>query len=390
MGIIENKRVIKHKRTGNIRQKRRVRNTVLKILAFLCLAGIAVALYFASYMRYEKVDLKELISITISGYDSKGSIGYVVDESSSYRDFLRTVEVVFDKSENISNGDEITVICNYDKALAKEMKLRVTGKERKVVIDNLPEANIITEDEVFEDVDIISVGISPFAEIELVNMSQNEIIDNIEFQVVDQKEYYRLGDVVTVKALIDEDYYTALGIAFEDYNDDYQREYTVKGIEEYITDPADLTPEIIAAMKEKAVSLFGNDSGDANEYGLRVFTQASKMYSTENGKYTFRWGRVNFISAYFSLIKSGDLSEDGGRVNDVKMVFESNISQSDGNACYAEAVVIFRNIKRDLNGELKVDLDDASIISVSARDSEIKNIVNPKDNKEYEVTKLEW
>jgi hypothetical protein len=114
------------------------------------------------------------------------------------------------------------------------------------------------------------------------------------------------------------------------------------------------------------------------------------MYSTENGKYTFRWGRVNFISAYFSLIKSGDLSEDGGRVNDVKMVFESNISQSDGNACYAEAVVIFRNIKRDLNGELKVDLDDASIISVSARDSEIKNIVNPKDNKEYEVTKLEW
>lgn len=142
-------------------------------------------------------------------------------------------------------------------------------------------------------------------------------------------------------------------------------------------------------MKSYGLTLFGTEPGDANEFGLRIFMDAGIMYTTDNKQYTFRFSNPYFISAYFTTINEEYMGQVGTHVNDVKIVYETNIVQSDGQSTSAEAVVIFRNIVKHADGTVTVDFSDAELISVSRRDAQIKNLVRSTDDPQYTATKIE-
>ncbi len=75
--------------------------------------------------------------------------------------------------------------------------------------------------------------------------------------------------------------------------------------------------------------------------------------------------------------------------NDVKIVYDTAISQNDGETVPAEAVVIFRNLIKKEDGSIEVNLDEGQIISVSRRDDQIKKLVRCTDDDTYVAVKFE-
>ena len=96
-----------------------------------------------------------------------------------------------------------------------------------------------------------------------------------------------------------------------------------------------------------------------------------------------------YISSYFTCLNEEHLGEPGQQVNDVKVVYDTGISQNDGKSVSAEAVVVFKDIIRKADGTITVDLDKGEIVSASTKDSDIKNMVKAKSDDNYTSTKLE-
>ena len=98
---------------------------------------------------------------------------------------------------------------------------------------------------------------------------------------------------------------------------------------------------------------------------------------------------MSFISAYFACVTEEHIGEPGTHYNDVKVVYDTAISQNDGETVAAEAVVIFRNLIKKEDGSIEVNLDEGQIISVSRRDDQIKNLVRCTDDDTYVAVKFE-
>jgi hypothetical protein len=162
-----------------------------------------------------------------------------------------------------------------------------------------------------------------------------------------------------------------------------------EGVDRYLTDASELPQEFLDQMKEYGATLFGTEQGDANEYGVRLFTAAGTMYSTSGGDYTFAWRTPSYISSYFTCINDEHLGDPGNQVNDVKVVYDTAVVQADGKSVSAEAVVSFKDIVKKADGTIAVDLESGEIVSASTNDSDIKALVRATGDELYTSTKLE-
>ena len=166
--------------------------------------------------------------------------------------------------------------------------------------------------------------------------------------------------------------------------EDTIHEYSIDVQERYLTDSSLLTSDIIKTMNQTAASLFS----DANEYGLRIFSEANLMPEWTNGKTTFQWSNPRLISAYFNTLKPEHYGNNILHFNDVKLVYLVTLSQANGTACEAEAVVRFNNLMQNPDGSLDLSLDSAKLIAASYKNSHIVNLVNDEYHDEYESEKL--
>ncbi len=390
MGTFENKRVIKHSSRRRMNKKLRTIQVGFEI-AGLCLVvvGIIALIYALAFAKYTRINISDQTKVSLSGYDGHGSIEAVIEPVEGYEGFFTTVGVAFDKTEDIANGDVIKLTYSYDKEMAKGLKLRVKSKSEKIKVSDLPEGTPLTKDQIFDGIDVKFEGVSPLVTVSIVNNSENELMASAQYSIVGDKEFYRIGDSVTVEASFDPETLRTNAFVLETGTNTITKDFEVQGVDEYITDPADLPQELLDEMKLKGTTLFGSSSGDANEFGLRIFCDAGIFYDTEGGQYTFSWRTPVYISSYFSCISEDHMGENGTHVNDVKIAYDTAVSQARGETVPAEAVVCFRDIVKHTDGTIDVDLDAGYIISASRDDSEIKNIVRSQDDDQYTAVKLE-
>lgn len=395
MGVLETKKVIQPPKRRHMNKRLRtiqmvVRACVLASLAIL----VCVFVYMVGFAKYVSVDLSELTKAELSGYDGHGTLKTSTLMLSGYEEFFDTVKVnIVDSPDatngELSNGDKVELSYSYDKDMAKQLGLKVKANEEYVTVKNLPGATVVSLEELFAGINISYTGVAPLITVELQNNTTDEVLSLVEFEIVDPKPFYDDGEMVTVKASFDEAVMSSNAYEIEDGGTGYTKNYVVSSSDRYLTDASELPRDLLEQMKAKGATLFGTNSGDANEFGLRVFSDAGLMYTTENTKYTFRFTGTSFISAYFSCVDSEHIGEVGTHVNDVKIVYDTGVTQSDGQSVAAEAVVIFRNVIKHADGTIDVDLDDCDIISVSRRDDQIKNLVRGTDDDQYTSTKLE-
>ena len=395
MGVLETKRVIQPPKRRRMTKRRRVMILCTKIVgAVIAAMAVGVLIYMVGFAKFTYINLSELTQASVSGYNGHGTLYTETYPMAGYEDFFDTVSVsILDTDEvkngSLSNGDRIEIEYTYNKALAKEKKIRVRGSSEFVSIKDLPEGTMLSLDQLFEGVNIEYEGVAPVVKATLVAEPSNELLADVTYSIVDEKDYYDDGDVIRVRADFDEAGAVEKAFAVEKGPNGYVKEFTVSGVDRYLTDPSQIPQELLDQMKEYGATLFGTSQGDANEYGLRLFMAAGTMYNTSGGNYTFAWRTPVYISSYFTCINEEHLGDPGNQINDVKVVYDTGVVQSDGKAVAAEAVVSFKDIIMKADGTVSVDLDKAEIVSASTKDSDIKSLVRANDDELYTSTKLE-
>ncbi|MBP5309301.1 MAG: hypothetical protein J6Z05_01630 [Lachnospiraceae bacterium] len=366
-------------------KQERTRQIYLRV-CFVCalVAVLFTVLYvFLNDASKTEIDLKEVTHITLTGFDGEGVLSATIDVDEKYGAFYETVSVDFSKSSGLTNGDEVTISFNYDKSVAKNYNLKVKANDMHYTVNGLVAATPVSENDLFEGLDINFEGIAPLATASL-DTSNTKFKDVVTYQIIDEKEYYDAGETIRVRAVFDEADLEQLDYKATTPSEECIKEYIVEDVDRYITDTDQITDEMMASLKKEALTLFT----DANEYGMRIFCDAGLMPVYVNKQTTFKWSSPNYISSYLNVLREESYGKTGTHVNDIKLCYESVISQADGKACKAEVIVRFQDIIIRKDGTIDLKLESGEIISADRRDSHIKAIVRNEIDKDYESVKL--
>lgn len=366
-------------------KQERTRQIYLRV-CFVCalVAVLFTVLYvFLNDASKTTIDLKDVTHITLTGFDGEGVLTATVDVDEKYGAFYETVSVDFSKSSGLTNGDEVIISFHYDKNAAKTYNLKVKASDMHYTVSGLVAATPVSENDLFEGLDINFEGIAPLATASL-DASNTKFKDVVTYQIIDEKEYYDAGETIRVRAVFDAADLEKLDYKATVDSEECIKEYIVEDVDRYITDTDQITDEMMASLKKEALTLFT----DANEYGMRIFCDAGLMPVYVNKKTTFKWSSPNYISSYLNVLREESYGKTGTHVNDIKLCYESVISQADGKACKAEVIVRFQDIIIRKDGTIDLKLESGEIISADRRDSHIKAIVRNEIDKDYESVKL--
>lgn len=370
-----------------LKRKRRTVVTMEIITIWIVIAGLFAAGFFI-YMNSTriKINLSEYASLAYSGYDTRGTLFVELNDDGAYEDFFKSVSIDISPNTTLSNGDEVLITYTYDKKIAKELKLWVKGTRQVITMHGLPQATHLTVDKLFANASITWEGISPEVAVTVENISQDDFLKTVTFEIADDKTYFAKGDTVTIEAIFDNQKAEAEGYVIEAGEDGYRKEVVIDDVDEYLLDASELTSEQIKQLDAHARTLFG----DANEYGLRIFCEAHLIPVYVNGKSTFQWTSPNLISIYFNVMTDeSHFGEKEIHINDIKFVYDAAITQSDGVTSGAEAVVRFDSLIKHPDGTIDLNIDSGKIISASGSDRNIKKLVGNQGEEEYTSTKIE-
>lgn len=354
------------------------------LLLLLLIAVFVTVFVLINRLSKTEINLNKNTHFTMTGFNGEGEIAATVDVESGYEAFFETVKVEFSKSSGLSNGDEIDITYTYDTKIAKAYNLRVVAQKQHIAVKGLVEPTQLSKEDIFEGVNVVYEGIAP-----LVTASvdvENKFNGCITYEVVDAKEYYNVGDLIKVRA-----FYDAAKLADMDYvaelsSENCVKEFTVADVDRYVLSTDDITDDMMASLKKEALSFY--TEATANEYGMRIFCDAGLMPVYVDKKTTFSWSTPGFVSSYLSVLKEENYGKTGTDANQIKLCYESVISQADGQACKAEVVVQFSNIIIRRDGTVELNLESGAIISADRRDSHIKAIVQNQIDDDYESVKI--
>ena len=373
----------KHKPKRRRRRKDSFRQKLKAIVSCLVLLGVLGAGIW--YFSFEEIDLAEHVEISYTGYDTKGTAVLSLTNTKSHSSFFETVECsLLTENGTLANGGSITVHFDYDEELARKKWLRVKNADAVYTVSGLPEGTPLTSELLFQDISAAFEGTPPAMTFTVTNESSDAFLQTISYEIMDEKDFYDVGDTVHVRAVFSEQDAVLNEYAATGREEDYIKEYTAEKQARYLTDASLLTADDIRIMNETAASLFT----DANEYGLRIFSEANVMPEWTNGKTTFRWSNPRLLSAYFNTLTPEYYGNELLHGNDIKLVYLVTLSQANGASCEAEAVVRFTDLMQEPDGSLDLALDSAELIAASYYNSHIVNLVNDEYHDEYESEKL--
>lgn len=355
------------------------------LLLLFVLSVLFVGLYivFQNSGKTE-INLNDCTTPVLSGFNKEGHLEARIDVTQGYDAFFDTVKVNFSKSEGLCNGDEVIMSFEYSEEIAKQYRLKVIAREKSFVIKDLVDPVVLSKDELFDGVSVEYDGVAPLVQPAL--SVSNKYDSFVSYEIIDNKEYYDIGDSVRVRAVYSDEELAARDYVAEVESTECIKEFNVETVDRYVTDAADMTEDMMASLKKEALTLFTD--ADANEYGMRIFCDAHLMPVYINKKTTFTWTTPNFISAYLDVLKEESYGKTGTYGNDLKMCYEVAITQADGVACNAEVVVRFSDIIIRQDGTVDLNFESGEIISADRRDSHIKAIVQNQFDDDYETLKL--
>lgn len=359
---------------------------VMAVIVFLfLLVGIGVIVKTASY---EPISLAECSVISVSGFNENGTASVTVNAMEEYSEFFATVKAKLDRTEQLKNGDEITISYEFDEDLAKELRLRVNGEDSVATISGLPDGKVIHIEDLFDNLHIEYSGISPCIKIAFENLADDPFLQSIEYEILGEKEHYKNGDTFTILAKFDEEEAIKRTYDIEPGADGYQKTYTIGGFDAYITDASQITPDMLKQLYADGAKLFTSDK--AREYGLRIYSEAGVSAHWEGRKTTFSWGNVRVLSSYFNVVTDEAIDTMiGTHCNDVRIVYEVPLSQATGETVVAEAAVQYTDLLVKVDGTIDLKLGEGKIIGASHKNKNIKSLVSDTNSGNYINIKLE-
>lgn len=242
----------------------------------------------------KKIDVMESLTLNYSGVNGYGiaeiediyawessaleAVGIQdIDSFSDLEDaFIIESAVSYDISpkENLSNGDEVIVTAQIDNEAVEKYKIKFEAKEKKFVVEGLPEVQTI---DLFENIDVTFQGIAPNATATVIDASTDYY--TLTRYVINKDSNLDIGDVITVTAEYDKDQLLKAGYVAESDT----KEFVVTNVSRYISELADIPEETVESLKKQTEDIINSNVARINGYTLK---------------------NLNFIGNYFMKLKS--------------------------------------------------------------------------------------
>lgn len=268
---------------------KRTLSTILKIILPV------VILLVVLVIRFRKVsdngfNPARYVLIDTQGIDGRGRIllsydkvslvealcGSDADERTKalYEKFADSITYEADRTDGLSNGDAITITVSYDSKAAREAGVTIDDNIREYKVTGLNKGTAV---DAFKDLQIVTDGISPFVTVTVDNLSKDEYISTLSYEV-DKPEGNAIGDTVTIRCLADEDEAAALGYYFETTS----MTYTITTADRYAGKAEDLDMNVIRTLAKESADVVTNLTADTTFHMAYTIT-GKKDYLYRDG-----------------------------------------------------------------------------------------------------------
>ncbi|MCR5107374.1 MAG: hypothetical protein K6B28_04350 [Lachnospiraceae bacterium] len=363
------------------------------------------------YMPYGTLSLKQCYSVAYGGYNNKGNLIITLNEEfvrekisefvneyeskvikrdidkAGYDALVASISVESSKSDNLTNGQKIDLNFSCDEELAKELGVKITGRRDQITVAGLQSGIFLTLDDLFKGISVTFSGISPDIVMEIKNNSIDPYIKEMKFEPTESKDTYSEGDVVRIRAIYNEDEALARYYSIDTPSEECIKEYVVTGVDSYVSDASDISEDILEEAIHAGKMAFSKDS--ANEYGVRVFTEAglTPVYDSNKNE-TFSWVSPSESTAYFKTARTNREGETGVDHNILDIVYICTLTQANGVSTKTFCAVRFKDYIKSADGSIKCDLTDPHIISASHIAERVRTTIVDSAEGDYEVVKL--
>lgn len=389
-------------------RRRRARMMGLVLVLLFLLVSVVIGCIVVA-LPYESIELCNFATVDFGGYNTAGTAEVSADDividallakvKQDYKDatfhntspndedylkFRQSLTFSLDKTDGLSNGSVIKMTCGYDKALAKELKIDVTSVEREITVGGLPTVTKLTKEQVFEDLDVSFVGVSPNLTVSMSNSSSHPFMSHVGYEIIEPQETYKTGDVLRVRANYSDELSLETKYVVDVPSSECIMEYSAESDAEYLASAADLPTRVLQEAVEAGKKAFV----DANEYGVRIYCEANLVPVYINKKATFVYGTPKYVSSYLKTIKHDALDRPGYDYNDLDIIYSVVISQADGVTCTAYAAVRFSDIIKRDDGTLEYDFSNPKILSESYFSDRVKKNVTESYATTHEIERV--
>ena len=321
-----------------------------------CIAIIAIiAIIFIGMNSGKAIDLNKYVVMEAEGYDGYGTVSASIDweaiekkygKKISYTKAAKneygglinlmtpmelvqeSVSIHFEENGCLSNGDVVPYTWEVDDELSKCVNCKVKYKDDKYKVSGLTEVGTF---DAFANLDVTFYGIAPFGSVEL-NYNGSEL-DTYDFSC-DKTDELCNGDVI--KVTIDSSRMESLAQNLGMVPAQLEKEYTVGGLESYLTNLSELTDVAMDSMQRQAQDVFlayvAQNWGEGAD--LESFTYIGDyLLTTKGGE---EWGANNFLYLVYKAQVRNRYSNDEKKYNKVNDVYwyigyENLMLGSDGN-----------------------------------------------------------
>lgn len=285
---------------------------VALIAGFVLLVGIILAII----LWPKKIDMNDYVTVQFTGYDTIGNAQVIVDEIAfmeKYGDkikfsrkamenpefsfysswgyspaevYLDLVTTELSQRNNLSNGQEVTLTwpCQDD-AFGDFFNYGLKCEEETYVVEGLQAVQMFDP---FENIELQFSGIAPNGQVQIIQNDFSGVYSDLYYYVDNN---YNLSNGDTVKVTLGTSYWTDTTTAcIENYGicpSATEKEYTVEGLEYYVTSLDEIDIDALNAMIAQGQDNFNayvaNGWGDENRVDSFVW-QGSYMLTPKPGR----------------------------------------------------------------------------------------------------------
>lgn len=285
---------------------RRSKNAKVAISVVVLVAVLAIGLSVYGKYQKSKIDLSQYISADFTGYETVGRAAANVNEqlleygileakgakipksskngestpadsmkmlsqimtNTDLMNMVDGMEVSVSPNENLKNGDKVTITLNYDSTLMKKLGVRFQNNTKTVEVSGLLP---VIEINPFDSLEVTFSGIAPEGYVQLNTNRENYDLPYLGFEA-DKTENLNIGDTITV-TLPQNAEETALENGYK--LTETTKTYTVENLDQYITSIAQISDDMLAAMKKEVMDVLESTYASISEkVGNNGFTYA--------------------------------------------------------------------------------------------------------------------
>ncbi len=389
------------------RQRRRIR-IMITVISMILIAAAAFVMFTTS-LPYEQWNLSQFYNVTYSGYNNNGAVvltknGAAIESAfdklkkdyrshvlhrhkvkdEDYEDFLNSLQATVDANGPFSNGSTVPISYQYDEKLAEKLMVEITGISQTVTVSGLPTVSVLTKEDLFGYLQVTFEGISPEIKVRITNSSPIPFVQDMQFLPVEEKPCYANGDVITVRAVFDEEEALKQNYVVDVPPEECWMSYTASSSEAYLTSPEQLTADLLKNAETNGLFAFDN----ANEFGVRIYCEANLVPVYIDKMATFEWLPPSARSIYFKTVKPDRIGVNGNYMNELDVVYDAKMIQADGVSCSCYAVVRYTNLIQRADGSIDIDFSNPKIVSADYKlDSIHKSVVTMRES-DYNINKV--